>query len=449
MKRVAFHTLGCKVNLYETKAMEELVQAAGYGVVDFSEKADIYIVNTCSVTNIADKKSRQLLHKAKKENPHAVVVAVGCYVQSAEESLKRDGGIDIIVGNNRKKEIASILNGYFEEKEEETGKSSFVIDINKTNEYEELLVSKMSGHTRAFIKIQDGCNQFCTYCIIPYTRGRVRSRSAQEILEEIKGLVQAGYREFVLTGIHLTSYGADFLKEREKTVTPLLTLIRQIGEMEGVSRIRLGSLEPRIIDDAFVESLGAVSAFCPHFHLSLQSGCDETLRRMNRRYTTEDFARGVDLIRRHFMHPAITTDIIVGFPGETEEEFEASRRFVETIGFFEPHIFPYSKREGTKAAGLPGQVDKKTKAQRASVLSSLGETMSREFLCHRLGKEEEVLMEEELETEGGRYMMGHTKEYIRVAVPYRENLKNKLVRGTIGDFLKTDLLRMKDIVHIG
>ena len=335
MRTAALHNLGCKVNSYETEAMQQLLEEAGYEIVSFHEKADVYIINTCSVTNIADRKSRQMLHRAKKQNPEAVVVAAGCYVQSAAEELKADLAVDVIIGNNKKQDLVPILEEYFKDRTD----SSHVIEINETHEYERLSIHKIADHTRAFLKVQDGCNQFCSYCIIPYTRGRVRSRRPEEVVAEVRELAGAGYQEVVLTGIHLSSYGVDFKEEENEN---LLGLIRQVHEVEGIRRIRLGSLEPRIITDDFAKALASMPKFCPHFHLSLQSGCDETLKRMNRHYTTEEYAAGCDILRRYFDNPAITTDVIVGFPGETEEEFEATKAFLERIGFYEMHIFKYS-----------------------------------------------------------------------------------------------------------
>ena len=388
MRSVAFHTLGCKVNIYETEAMQELMQKAGYKIVDFNEKSDIYIINTCSVTNVADKKSRQILHKAKSENPDAIIVAAGCYVQSAADKLKEDNKIDIIVGNNMKKDIVSIIDEYFKDNRIEE-KDTYIIDINKTNEYEELVVSETKKHTRAFIKIQDGCNQFCSYCIIPYTRGRVRSRKAEDILEEAKNLTKNGFREIVLTGIHLSSYGIDI---KEEEVNSLLKIIKELSKVAGIERIRIGSLEPRIITKEFLEGLKEVRQFCPHFHLSLQSGSDKTLKAMNRQYNSEEFRNGVKLIREYFVSPAITTDVIVGFPGETEKDFLDSRDFVEEIGFFEMHIFPYSIREGTKAAKMSSQLTQKEKSARAKELAILNKKMSDKFRQYRLGKEDEALI---------------------------------------------------------
>lgn len=363
MKTVAYHNLGCKVNSYEMDAMLQALRQKGYQIVPFDEKADVYIVNTCTVTGIADRKSRQMLHRAKKTNPEGIVVAVGCYVQSDTQAVEADSAVDLLVGNNRKKDLADILERYLEGAAQES-----VIDINHTSEYEEMRLTSTTEHTRAYIKIQDGCNQFCTYCMIPYVRGRVRSRRKQDVLEEIRGLSAAGYREFVLTGIHISSYGMDFQQGQEEN---LLALVQAIDAVEGVERIRLGSLEPRIVTEAFAGGLAALRHICPHFHLSLQSGCETVLKRMNRHYTPGDFLNGVNLLRQAFGHPAVTTDVIVGFPGETEDEFEATRQFVETAGFYEMHIFKYSRRKGTKAAVMPMQVPEAEKAGGAAYCNPL------------------------------------------------------------------------------
>ena len=333
MKKAALHNLGCKVNAYETEAMQQMLEQAGYEIVPFDEKADLYIVNTCTVTNIADRKSRQMLHRAKKQNPEALVVAAGCYVQAAEEELKADGAVDLLIGNNRKKDLLSILEAYEAGVEEDA-----VIDIGRTKEYESLFVTQTAEHTRAYVKVQDGCNQFCSYCIIPYARGRVRSRRREEVCEEIRKLAQAGYQEVVLTGIHLSSYGLDMEGEN------LLSLIASVHEIEGIRRIRLGSLEPRIITEEFAKALAGMEKICPHFHLSLQSGCDATLKRMNRRYTAKEYKEACELLRRVFDRPALTTDVIVGFPGETEEEFNQTLSFLREIRRFETHVFKYSRR---------------------------------------------------------------------------------------------------------
>ena len=428
MRTAALHNLGCKVNSYETEAMQQLLEEAGYEIVSFHEKADVYIINTCSVTNIADRKSRQMLHRAKKQNPEAVVVAAGCYVQSAAEELKADLAVDVIIGNNKKQDLVPILEEYFKDRTD----SSHVIEINETHEYERLSIHKIADHTRAFLKVQDGCNQFCSYCIIPYTRGRVRSRRPEEVVAEVRELAAAGYQEVVLTGIHLSSYGVDFKEEENEN---LLSLIRQVHEVDGIRRIRLGSLEPRIITDDFAKALASMPKFCPHFHLSLQSGCDETLKRMNRHYTTEEYAAGCDILRRYFDNPAITTDVIVGFPGETEEEFEATKVFLERIGFYEMHIFKYSRRAGTRADRMPEQVPEQIKNVRSEALLLLEKQMSKAYRESFLGKKKTVLLEEKTEIGGRAYMIGHTMEYVKAVVPYADDLKNKMTEGVLKEEL--------------
>ncbi len=437
MRTAALHNLGCKVNSYETEAMQQLLEEAGYEIVSFHEKADVYIINTCSVTNIADRKSRQMLHRAKKQNPEAVVVAAGCYVQSAAEELKADLAVDVIIGNNKKQDLVPILEEYFKDRTD----SSHVIEINETHEYERLSIHKIADHTRAFLKVQDGCNQFCSYCIIPYTRGRVRSRRPEEVVAEVRELAAAGYQEVVLTGIHLSSYGVDFKEEENEN---LLSLIRQVHEVEGIRRIRLGSLEPRIITDDFAKALASMPKFCPHFHLSLQSGCDETLKRMNRHYTTEEYAAGCDILRRYFDNPAITTDVIVGFPGETEEEFEATKAFLERIGFYEMHIFKYSRRAGTRADRMPEQVPEQIKNVRSEALLLLEKQMSKAYRESFLGKKKTVLLEEKTEIEGRAYMIGHTMEYVKAVVPYADDLKNKMTEGVLKEALNDEVLLLDE-----
>ena len=455
MKTVAFHTLGCKVNTYETEAMQQLMESAGYRCVEFGERADVYIVNTCSVTNIADRKSRQMLHRARKMNEDAIVVAAGCYVESAKNKIDEDLSIDIIVGNNNKNDIVNIINEYLQDKI----KNKFIIDINKETEYEEFNISKINDHTRAFIKVQDGCNQFCSYCIIPFTRGRVRSRKMENIIDEVKSLSASGYKEIVLTGIHLSSYGVDFLdesynKRMEKltqteesdeefvTKNELLCLIENIANISGIERVRIGSLEPRIIQENFIKSLSKIDKFCPHFHLSLQSGCDKTLKSMNRKYTADEFYEGVKLIRKYFASPAITTDIIVGFPGETKKDFEESKTFVEKVKFYETHIFPYSIREGTKAANMP-QVDGNEKVRRANILNEINLKNQKEFRTLRIGKEDELLCEEIFIKDGIEYFTGYTKEYVKVAVLNSDLKTNDIVSGRIVDFLTDDILLLE------
>lgn len=418
MKKVALHNLGCKVNAYETEAMQELLEKEGYQIVPFKEGADIYIINTCTVTNMADRKSRQMLHRAKKMNPQAIVVATGCYVQTKSEKEQIDESIDIVIGNNKKQDLIPILKQY---EEEHQGVQKEVIDINHTKEYEELHLSKTAEHTRAYLKVQDGCNQFCTYCIIPYARGRVRSRVKDNVVAEVKQLVQNGYQEVVLTGIHLSSYGVDLENEN------LLSLILAVNEIEGLKRIRLGSLEPRIITEEFVKTISSLEKMCPHFHLSLQSGCNATLKRMNRRYTAEEYFEKCQLLREYFENPALTTDVIVGFPGETEEEFEESRKFLEKVNFYETHIFKYSRREGTKAAVMENQVPEQTKTKRSNILLELDERKRKEYEEKFIGKTVEVLMEEEIKKDGKLYQIGHTKEYIKVSLESNNKLQNQLV----------------------
>ena len=476
MKNVAFHNLGCKVNSYEIDVMQQNLQEKGYNIVPFDSKADIYIVNTCTVTNIADRKSRQMLHRAKQKNPDAIVVAVGCYVQTGREDVEKDPCIDLAIGNNRKKDLPKILEAYLKERESAGQETAFsdreedktqteggsktlhnttVIDINSTYEYEEMTLKQTAEHTRAYIKIQDGCNQFCFYCVIPYARGRVRRRMAEDIMAEIEGIVKAGYREIVLTGIHISSYGIDFEEDawkQGKSVelshigerrdytgsSKLIDLIEKIHGIEGLERIRLGSLEPRIVTEETAKRLAALPKICPHFHLSLQSGCDETLKRMNRHYSAGQYLQSVEFLRREFDHPAITTDVIVGFPGETEEEFAVTKAFLEKVGFYEMHIFKYSKRAGTRAAEMPNQVPDQVKTVRSNELLSLERIQSHAFRSRYIGEWAEVLLEEEKEIDGKRYWLGHTKDYVKVAVP--DGASNLLVNCEIKDFLKDDIL---------
>ena len=443
MPKAALHNLGCKVNAYETEAMQQQLEERGYEIVPFDQKAYVYIINTCSVTNIADRKSRQMLHRAKKLNPEAVVVAAGCYVQVASDALKEDDSVDIIVGNNNKARLADILEEYMKDRQGDEG--GYVLDIARAREYEELHVSRLGEHTRAFIKVQDGCNQFCSYCIIPYARGRVRSRKPEDVEAEVKGLVARGYREVVLTGIHLSSYGTEHMegspvKGGDWDSGPLWDLIERIHRVEGLERIRLGSLEPRIITREFAEKLAGLPEFCPHFHLSLQSGCDATLKRMNRHYTTEDYLRRCGILREIFDHPAITTDVIAGFPGETEEEFEETRRFLETVRFYEMHVFKYSKRQGTRAAVMEDQVSEQVKARRSDVLLELEKTMSREYRERFAGSRVSVLFEEAAEIGGKWYMMGHTPQYVRAALPLEDGMNREEFGGRIMELFASGLL---------
>lgn len=461
MKKAALHNLGCKVNAYETEAMQHILETAGYEIVPFTEKADVYVINTCSVTNIADRKSRQMLHKAKKNNPDAVVVAAGCYVQTKEAEAALDESIDIIIGNNKKHELVELLEKFEAEKklggkeqeetkpdrkeqegagrqagEEKRPQLASIVDINhEKQEYEELYLESTAEHTRAFLKVQDGCNQFCSYCIIPFARGRVRSRRAEDVLEEVRRLAEHGYQEVVLTGIHLSSYGVD-------TGDSLLHLIELVHEVEGIRRIRLGSLEPRIVTEDFVKRLSRLEKICPHFHLSLQSGCDTVLARMNRRYDTAEYEAGCQLLRKYFTHPAITTDVIVGFPGETEEEFQMTREYLERIHFYEMHIFKYSKREGTKAAAMKNQVPEPEKTRRSAILLDLEKKMSEEFRNAYLGKTVTALLEEKMEFEGKTYFTGYTKEYVKVAFEAGGDLTNQFVTGKISEQLTGDIYLM-------
>ena len=443
MKKAALHNLGCKVNAYETEAMQEMLEKAGYEIVPFREGADVYIINTCTVTNIADRKSRQMLHRARKMNPDAVVVAAGCYVQAQNTRENTDPCIDIVLGNNHKKDLIKVLEEYEAKKaaQKESADAAEKSDVQKniqdieeigqTKEYEKLHLTKPGEHTRAYIKVQDGCNQFCTYCIIPYVRGRVRSRTVEDVLDEVRTLAGNGYQEVVLTGIHLSSYGIDFDGNRH-----LLSLIQAVHQIEGVRRIRLGSLEPGIITDEFARALSDLPKMCPHFHLSLQSGCDDTLKRMNRRYTSEEYYEKCCILRRYFDNPALTTDVIVGFPGETEEEFQKSRDFVDKVNFYETHIFKYSRREGTRAAAMENQVSEQEKARRSAVLIELGEKKRRAYEQSFLGKEVEVLVEEEALIQGKPMQTGHTKEYIRIAFEGDKSLKNTIVKVRVDNDLQ-------------
>lgn len=431
MKKAALHNLGCKVNAYETEAMQHLLEEAGYEIVPFTQKADVYVINTCSVTNMADRKSRQMLHKAKKNNPDSIVVAAGCYVQTSEKEVLNDLSVDIVIGNDRKHDLVRLLEEYSLDSVNDT-----VDDINDgKHDFEELFIDQTKEHTRAFIKVQDGCNQFCSYCIIPYARGRVRSRRFENVIAEVERLAANGFKEVVLTGIHLSSYGVDF-----EEAIGLLELIQAVNAVKGIERIRLGSLEPKIVTEHFASELSKLDKICPHFHLSLQSGCDATLKRMNRKYTTKEYERGCELLLKYFVHPAITTDVIVGFPGETEEEFEQTKAYLEHIHFYEMHIFKYSKRKGTRAAVMPDQIDEQIKAARSEKLIALGHDMSKEFRKFYIGKNEEALFEEKAVIGDKEYFVGYTKEYVKVAKKTDENLENQIVSGRISGMLTDEIL---------
>lgn len=419
-KKVALHNLGCKVNAYETEAMQELLEKAGYEIVSFKDDADIYIINTCSVTNMADRKSRQMLHRSKKMNPGAVIAACGCYVETMKQDAI-DESIDIVIGNNKKREIVEILDAFFQDRGETSEPAIHMIDINHTKEYEEMQLTQTAEHTRADIKVQDGCNQFCSYCVIPYARGRVRSRDSKSVVKEITALAKNGYKEVVLTGIHLSSYGVD-------TGENLLSLIKMVHEIEGIERIRLGSLEPRIITDEFASEISKLPKMCPHFHLSLQSGCNATLKRMNRRYTAEEYFEKCTLLRKYFDNPALTTDVIVGFPGETEEEFEESRAFVDKVDFYETHVFKYSKRAGTRAAVMKNQIPENVKTDRSNILLEMNKRKKAAYEEKLIGTTQDVLMEESIEKDGKKLFVGHTKEYVKIGLESNENLQNQIVR---------------------
>lgn len=411
--------------------MQHLLEEAGYEIVPFTQKADVYVINTCSVTNMADRKSRQMLHKAKKNNPDSIVVAAGCYVQTSEKEVLNDLSVDIVIGNDRKHDLVRLLDEYSLDSVNDT-----VDDINDgKHDFEELFIDQTKEHTRAFIKVQDGCNQFCSYCIIPYARGRVRSRRFENVIAEVERLAANGFKEVVLTGIHLSSYGVDF-----EEATGLLELIQAVNAVKGIERIRLGSLEPKIVTEHFASELSKLDKICPHFHLSLQSGCDATLKRMNRKYTTKEYERGCELLRKYFVHPAITTDVIVGFPGETEEEFEQTKAYLEHIHFYEMHIFKYSKRKGTRAAVMPDQIDEQVKAARSEKLIALGHDMSKEFRKFYIGKNEEALFEEKAVIGDKEYFVGYTKEYVKVAKKTDENLENQIVSGRISGMLTDEIL---------
>jgi threonylcarbamoyladenosine tRNA methylthiotransferase MtaB len=435
LKKAALHNLGCKVNAYETEAMRELLEKDGYEIVPFHDKADVYVINTCTVTNVADRKSRQMINRARKENPDAVIIAAGCYVQTAKDRNKDESDADILIGNNKKENLIPTLHEFLLNHNRE----SEIIDINSEEVgYEDLRVNDTEEHTRAFLKVQDGCNQFCSYCLIPFARGRARSRDKESIIEEIRHFSEKGYKEVVITGIHLSSYG-------EGMGYGLIELLEEANNVSGIKRIRLGSIEPRIITDEFVKRVSRLENFCPHFHISLQSGCDKTLKAMNRKYTTSEFKHSCDLIRKYFMHPAITTDVITGFPGETAEDFEESRAFTENVSFYEMHVFKFSRREGTKADKMPGQLTESIKADRSHVLIEQSERNSKAFRKEIIGKETEVLIELKENIGGKLYWTGFTREYIRIAIPADafqkgENPQDQIYTGVAESFLTDECI---------
>ncbi len=432
-KKAALHNLGCKVNAYETEAMRQLLEKDGYEIVPFAPGADVYVINTCTVTGIADRKSRQMLHRARKMNPEAIVVAAGCYVQTARQPVEEDEAVDIILGNNCKKDLIEALHEF--EKTRSGASFSDKIDIDRTHEYETLSISRSENRTRADVKVQDGCNQFCSYCLVPYARGRARSRALPDILKEVRTLCENGCREIVLTGIHLSSYGCDL-------GLCLADLICAVHDIPSVERIRLGSLEPGIVTDEFAGLLAGLPKLCPHFHLSLQSGSTAVLKRMNRQYTAEEFEERCGILRRAFDHPALTTDVIVGFPGETPEEFSETEAFLERLSLYETHIFKYSRRQGTRAAALPDQVSEQEKQRRSERLIALGDKNRIRFEQECKEKEAEVLFEEKTDIGGRSYYAGYTKEYIRAAVPADRDYANRIARGKLGEALGPHLFLM-------
>lgn len=443
-KNVAFLTLGCKVNTYETDAMEKKFRQSGFNIVSVDDVADIIIINTCTVTNMADRKSRQIIHRMKKKNPDAIVVATGCYVQAAKEKVLKDSSVDIAVGNNKKQDIVAIVKDYLNDRTH----NSAIIDINSKCDYEEMTIDDNQMHTRAYVKIQDGCNQFCSYCIIPYARGRIRSRKMEDIINEVTNLANNGYKEIVITGIHLSSYGLDFEHDDTFTSTDynpfmykyLIKLLDEMSKVKGIERIRLGSLEPRIITNEFLEDLSANKKICPHFHLSLQSGCDETLKRMNRKYTCEVYMNGLNLLRKYFDNPAITTDVIVGFPKEDENEFEQTTKFLKECNFSMIHVFKYSRRKGTVADKMDGQIDEQIKTQRSAQLLNLTASQHKKYMESFIGKKEKVLFEEIVNIDGHDYFVGHNERYVKIAVDKDGVRANDILNVTIKKQLSEDVM---------
>ena len=456
-KKTAFLTLGCKVNAYETEAIKELFRGFGTEEVPFRDYADIYLVNTCTVTNVADRKSRQMLRQAKKRNPDAVIVALGCYVQEFGADHKDDGLADLYIGNRRKSETASIVNAFLKAKSEGENPERFYINEDSTlTGYESMNTVSIEDHCRANIKIQDGCNQFCSYCIIPFARGRIASRAEEDVIAETEKLAASGFHEIVLTGIHLSSYGLDQRSVREQQSLqaldgsmPLISLIQKLAAIPGIERIRLGSFEPRIITERFTKALSEIPQVCPHFHLSLQSGCNRTLAAMNRKYTAEEYSKAVQILRKYFENPALTTDIIVGFPGETEEDFKESLAFAEKTAFSKIHIFPYSRRKGTVADRMPDQVRDDIKKQREAVFLESEFAMRKRYAESFLGKTDSVLVETVTEIDGILTAEGCSTRYNRYRFPVTENVTGSVV-SVQGESITTDciiLAKKVDILH--
>ena len=465
-KKVAFHNLGCKVNSYELEFVQQRFTENDFRIVPFDQKADIYVVNTCTVTNIADRKSRQMLHRAKTLNPDAIVVAMGCYVETSKDEARKDLGIDVLIGNSDKghayEKIVEFLNNKDSNNTED--KHLLVNDINETKEYDEFKLSFTTEHTRVHVKIQDGCNQFCSYCAIPLARGRVRSRKIEDIVSEIEGLCRNNYKEFVLTGIHLSSYGMENYNIEMSNENPvgyseyenakLIDAIEAVAKIKGVKRIRLGSLEPRIITEDFLKRLVATGKICPHFHLSLQSGSDSVLKRMNRRYSTDEFLEKTKLIREYFIHAGITTDVIAGFPGETNEEFTETREYMNKVDFYEAHIFKYSRRRGTLADKMDNQLTDKEKSVRSEILIKDANERSRKFREYYIGKRAEVLFEEIIIMGGEDYLTGYTREYVKVALKSGdEKLINEIrdvrIEGFINDEVMSAILCKDEVMNAG
>jgi threonylcarbamoyladenosine tRNA methylthiotransferase MtaB len=430
MKTIAFHNLGCKVNAYETEKMIRAFSDSGYTIVPFDSMADIYLVNTCTVTNIADRKSRQMLHRAKKTNPDALVVAVGCYVEADAKRAQEDPAVDLVIGNNGKADVVARVEEKIKEvvaaHDADTAGCATQSSDAASMSARQLNSDGTLIHTRAFLKIQDGCNQFCSYCLIPYVRGRISSRSEDDVLDEAEKLAAAGYKELVLTGIHLSSYGKDLGIDNA-----MLRLMERMAKIDGIRRIRLGSLEPRLITDDFARELAGMDKLCPHFHLSLQSGSDTVLKRMNRHYSAAEYAKSCDILRKHFTHPAITTDVIVGFPRESEEEFEQTRAFLEGLELYETHIFKYSRRKGTVADRMEGQLTEAVKAARSDILQRLNAKNKERFIQWYHGKTEEALLEEEKTENGEVFLTGYTREYVRVDVPAEGKSIGDIVQVTL------------------
>jgi threonylcarbamoyladenosine tRNA methylthiotransferase MtaB len=430
MKTIAFHNLGCKVNAYETEKMIRAFSDSGYTIVPFDSMADIYLVNTCTVTNIADRKSRQMLHRAKKTNPDALVVAVGCYVEADAKRAQEDPAVDLVIGNNGKADVVARVEEKIKEvvaaHDADTAGCATQSSDAAAMSARQLNSDGTLIHTRAFLKIQDGCNQFCSYCLIPYVRGRISSRSEDDVLDEAEKLAAAGYKELVLTGIHLSSYGKDLGIDNA-----MLRLMERMAKIDGIRRIRLGSLEPRLITDDFARELAGMDKLCPHFHLSLQSGSDTVLKRMNRHYSAAEYAKSCDILRKHFTHPAITTDVIVGFPRESEEEFEQTRAFLEGLELYETHIFKYSRRKGTVADRMEGQLTEAVKAARSDILQRLNAKNKERFIQWYHGKTEEALLEEEKTENGEVFLTGYTREYVRVDVPAEGKSIGDIVQVTL------------------